>query len=98
SPNYTRSLHDALPISDAAGVDSADQRGGGDLRAGQRACRLVRVPAAGGGTAQGDEERLLDRADAVRARRSAGADDRAAEHRGGGDRKSTRLNSSHLGI
>src|SRR3712207_8911556 len=81
---YTLSLHDALPICDHAGVDLQRAAGGATH---QWTRRRGAHGAAGGGAV------------AVRARvvRAAAAEQHAGSA-APGDRKSTRLNSSHANI
>src|SRR5690606_41537054 len=82
---YTLSLHDALPIS---GRVRRGRRGRG--AGGRRAARVPRGQAAPGAAGRGRGR--------VRIRRLRAPSDRDRGHARGPDRKSTRLNSSHVKI
>src|SRR5205814_8412495 len=86
------SLHDALPISARAGARLRSSRLQGGRRAGARASRHGQVD---GGS---DRPAEALRGGRARLRRDARPDGLAGERRLLLDRKSTRLNSSHLGI
>src|SRR5258705_6965921 len=82
---YTLSLHDALPI----------------LRRRKWSCRRASIAARRRGSASSRDARRCRRRPAASAATRWQAAARGARHRrraGRGDRKSTRLNSSHLGI
>src|SRR5258705_7621627 len=89
---YTLSLHDALPISDHGGDPARDQRG-----------RRARAPHLGRVRLRAADKRLPLRP-ALPAVQGQGPPGDLHGRRvrtaieGRGDRKSTRLNSSHLGI
>src|SRR5207249_11533388 len=85
---YTLSLHDALPISDGQGIpDSGDRR----KRSAHRRCSLV-------------ADQRLPRFSDLPAGRERSLEvgehgwQRTGENEVSGDRKSTRLNSSHVSI
>src|SRR5207253_10247073 len=92
SETYTLSLHDALPIS-AVGDGNDGGRSGG-ARGGAALLGRRDLDAALGGAVlrHGNLRRLPGRRAADRRRR------RSAARRPGRDRKSTRLNSSHVAI
>src|SRR5205814_6256975 len=87
---YTLSLHDALPIWLARGLQHRRPR----RRIGRP---RNRSGEGGGGQTQPHLLQNRDRQGGSHARRD-GEGARGGPRRRGGDRKSTRLNSSHLGI
>src|SRR5262245_62506967 len=84
----TRSLHDALPIYDAACMLGERQQQG-ELITGERARRAVKPHFAGA---------AVDLETPVTQQVGFGPAPPTAQDRAQSDRKSTRLNSSHLGI
>src|SRR5207249_9883385 len=90
SQTYTLSLHDALPILQRAPVlrhvALAEQAGRRQLQPRRQGLRRTAAPAAARPSRSHGAARLR----ALQARRPLGA--------GGADRKSTRLNSSHVSI
>src|SRR5699024_11600319 len=84
--SYTLSLHDALPICDGVGAGG----GGGAARLHHREAGGFRAGDPGwAGDGGGGGHRHA---------RGGGDDGRRRDRRGRGDRKRTRLNSSHVSI